>query len=60
MWLSVTTQPPARRQQLIREGLGYLGLARSEVLRDWQFGLDQTPAQVKARLLDPPTLAFSE
>lgn len=57
---TVTTQPPNRRLQLVREGLGYLGLNKSETLRKWQFGMEQTPLNVKARVLDPPSLSFAK
>ena len=56
---TVTTQPPNRRLALIREGLGYLGLGTSDTLRSWQFGVETTPMQVKARVLDPPQLVYA-
>ena len=56
---AVTTQPPNRRLALIREGLGYLGLGTSDTLRSWQFGVETTPMQVKARVLDPPQLVYA-
>lgn len=58
--LSVTTQPPNRRLQLVREGFAYLSLGRSETTRAWNFSVEQTPLQVKARVLDPPTLLLAE
>lgn len=57
--LKFTTQPPNRRLALIREGLGYLGLGTSDTLRSWQFGVETTPMQVKARVLDPPQLVYA-
>jgi len=58
--LKFTTQPPNARLQLIRTGLQYLNLGRNETLRAWQFGLEQSPLQVKARVLEPPVLAYAD
>ena len=33
---------------------------KSDTLRKWQFGMEQTPLQVKARVLDPPSLCFAQ
>lgn len=58
---AVTTQKPNEKLASLRNGLTHLQLGGSNAtLRAWNFDVEQRPINVKARLLDSPTLNYTE
>ncbi|RDX40439.1 argonaute-like protein, partial [Lentinus brumalis] len=58
--LSFSAKNPAQRLKSIQEGLTTLAYGQSEYLREFGMHIQETHLTVKARVLDTPTLRYSD
>ncbi|KAF8888340.1 argonaute-like protein [Infundibulicybe gibba] len=58
--LAFSTMRPAERLESIKKGLGVLAYGQSEYIRQFGMSIDTSsgPLEVKARVLNPPTLKY--
>ncbi|CAD6580475.1 MAG: hypothetical protein CYPHOPRED_001225 [Cyphobasidiales sp. Tagirdzhanova-0007] len=54
-----TTMKPSEKLDSLREGLRYLQL-QSSTFRHWNLDIEQKPLTIKARILEPPRLSYSD